>query len=91
MGFWSNLFKSKKIIKVEIASRKAGFSEEDQLSHLVIGHMEGGFDGMVTASVYNDYHSAETTFKVYYDNKTYKFITAKDGSTTYNYYIRLVK
>ncbi len=90
MGFWSNLFKTKSIIKTEIVGHKEGLSEEEQLDNLVIGDMEGGFDGMVVADVYNQYHCSQTTFKVYYDNGTYKFETVDDDSRRYHYLLQFL-
>lgn len=90
MGFWKNLFTPKKIIRTEIIGQTDGLDESNKLANLVVGHREGGFDGMVTADVYNQYHSAKTTFKVYYDNGSYTTETVYNDSSRYNYLLQFL-
>ena len=91
MGFFSNLFKTKKIVSVEIIGYTEGISEDDALSNYAAGHMMGGFDGMVHASLLNESEAPTTTFLIHYDNGTSETKTVKDGSSQYNYYIRFVR
>ena len=90
MGFWKNLFKTKLIENVEIVSHKDGLDEDDKLDNLIVGDLSGGFDGMVIADMYNDENSAETTFKITYDDGSIDFVTTQDGDKKYNYYINFV-
>lgn len=90
MAFWKNFFKTKLIENVEIVFHKNGLSEDDKLDNLIVGDLSGGFDGMVLADMYNDENSAETTFKITYDDGSFEFITTQDGSKKYNYYINFV-
>ena len=64
------LFKLKKILKVEIIAQSEGIDENDQLTNLAAGHMMGGFDGMVHASLLNESEGPTTTFLITYDNGT---------------------
>ena len=85
------LFKFKKIVKVEIVGQSEGISEDDQLTNLAAGHMIGGFEGMVHASILNDSEAPTTTFQITYDNGTTKIVTIKDGISNYYYYMNLVR
>lgn len=85
------LFKFKKIVKVEIVGQSEGISEDDQLTNLAAGHMIGGFEGMVHASILNDSEAPTTTFQITYDNGTTKIVTIKDGTSNYYYYMNLVR
>lgn len=85
------LFKFKKIVKVEIVGQSEGISEDDQLTNLAAGHMIGGFEGMVHASILNDSEAPTTTFQIIYDNGTTKIVTIKDGTSNYYYYMNLVR
>jgi len=91
MGFWKRLFSNKTIFKVEIVDHKDGLDADDRLDNLIVGDMIGGFDGMVMSEIYNDDHSAETTFKVYYNNGSTELITTQDGDSDFNYYINFVE
>ena len=85
------LFKFKKIVKVGIVGQSEGISEDDQLTNLAAGHMIGGFEGMVHASILNDSEAPTTTFQITYDNGTTKIVTIKDGTSNYYYYMNLVR
>ena len=87
MGF----FTRKKIVKVEIIGYTEGISEDDALMNYAAGHMMGGFDGMVHASLLNDSEAPTTTFQITYDNGTTKIVTVKDGTSNYYYYMNLVR
>ena len=91
MGFFSNLFKKKNVVKVEIIDHEDGLDEEDKLDNLVIGDMEEGFEGMICADIYNEYNSANTTFLIYYDDNSTKMITVNDDSRDFNYYMNFVE
>lgn len=91
MGFWKNLFKTKKIIKTEIVEHKEGLSEDEEFENLVIGDMEAGFEGMLAADVYNQYHSSETTFKVFYDDGSCILETVNDNSKRCDYLSQFLK
>lgn len=85
-----DLFKQKKIVKVEIISQTEGLSGNDQLTNYAVGHMMDGFDGVVAADIYNDYNASKTLFLVYYDNGTTETICVKDDSQEFNYYIQFI-
>ena len=84
------LFKTKKIVKVEIVGRSKGISEDDQLTNLAAGHMMGGFDGMVHASLLNESEGPTTTFLITYDNGTTEIKTVLDSSLDYKKYIKFI-
>lgn len=84
-------FNRKKIINVEIIAQTEGFSEDDELMNYAAGHMMGGFDGMVQASILNDYEKPTTTFEITYDNGSTEIITVNNDSFDYNYYIKYLK
>lgn len=44
----------KKIIRTEIINTMPGISEEDKLNNLVVGHMMGGFHGVMHARLLNE-------------------------------------
>lgn len=88
MGIFGNLFKTKKIVRVEIVSIEEGISESDQLMNYAVGHMMGGFDGMVHASLLNESEGAKTTFKIVYDDGSVKYRKVNNGSSEYNKYIQ---
>ena len=50
---WSFL-KSKTIEKVYILEHIEGLSEDEQMDNMIIGDMEGDFDGLVWADMYNE-------------------------------------
>ncbi len=81
---------SKGIIKTEIVDHINGLDENEELMNLFVGHNEGGFGGMVTAQVYNQYNFSKTIFKVYYSNGSNSLITVLDNSSDYNYYIKFL-
>lgn len=85
MGFF------KKIIKVEIIGQTEGVSEDDELSNFATGHMMGGFDGMVHASLLNYSEGPTTTFRITYDNNTTEVRTILDDSLEYRNLILRVK
>ena len=86
---WSFL-KSKTIEKVYILERIEGLSEDEQIDNLVIGDMEGDFDGLVWADMYNEEHCAKTKFKIIYSDGSSKIEIVKDGSRKYRKYIQYV-
>ena len=77
------LFTRKQIIKVEIIGYSEGISEDDQLSNYAAGHMMGGFNGMVHASLLNDSEGPTTTFRIVYDNNTVEIKTVLNSSLEY--------
>lgn len=85
------LFKKKKIIEVEIIGHTDGISEDDELMNYAAGHMMGGFEGMVQASILNDSEPPTTTFEIIYEDGTSKIKTVIDGSSDYNYYIQFLR
>lgn len=84
------LFKTKKIVKVEIVGQSEGISESDQLTNLAAGHMMGGFDGMVHASLLNESEGPATTFLITYDNGTNEIKTVLDSSLEYRKFIKFI-
>ena len=84
------LFRIKKIIKVDIIAQTEGISESDQLTNLAAGHMMGGFDGMVHASLLNESEGPTTTFLITYDNGTTEIKTVLDSSLEYRKYIKFI-
>lgn len=84
------LFKFKKIVKVEIVEQSEGISEDDQLTNLAVGHMMGGFDGMVHASLLNESEGPTTTFLITYDNGTTEIKTVLDNNLEYRKYIKYI-
>ena len=84
------LFKFKKIVKVEIIGQSEGISENDQLTNLAAGHMMGGFDGMVHASLLNESEGPTTTFLITYNNGTSEIKTVLDSSFEYRKYINFI-
>ena len=91
MSFWKKLFNIKKIIKVEFVEHIDGLDEDEKLANLVVGDMEGGFEGAVVADVYNQYHSAKTVFRVYYEEGTIALEEVEDYSSRYNFLVKLLK
>ena len=85
------LFTRKKIVRVEIIGYTEGISEDDQLSNYAAGHMMGGFNGMVHASLLNDSEGPSTTFRIIYDNNTIEVKTVLNGSLEYRNLILMVK
>lgn len=89
MGFFKWLFGSnKQILRTEIVEETEGLDENDKFTNLAVGDMMGGFDGMVFADLYNQEHSATTTFKVTYTDGTYELIETENGSSYYKKYIK---
>lgn len=84
------LFKLKKILKVEIIAQSEGISESDQLTNLAAGHMMGGFNGMVHASLLNESEGPTTTFLIIYDNGTTEIKTVLDNSLDYRKYMKFI-
>ena len=74
------LFDIKKIVRVELVEQLDGYaqvlSEDDKLTNLALGHMTGGFDGMVAADVYNSSYKKQIPAK-----RRYR-LTYSDGSRT---------
>lgn len=91
MGFWKNLFKTRKIIKTEIVSHEEGLSEDEEFDNLVIGDMEAGFEGMLAADIFNQENSSKTTFKIFYDDGTCVFETVNDDSRRFEYLSQFLK
>lgn len=84
-------FKTKKIVSVEIIAQSEGISESDQLTNLAAGHMMGGFDGMVHASLLNESEGPKTTFIITYDNGTTEIKTVLDNSLEFRKYVKFLK
>lgn len=84
-------FKTNKIVNVEIIAQSEGISEDDQLTNLAAGHMMGGFDGMVHASLLNESEGPTTTFLITYDNETTEIKTVLDSSLEYRKYVKFIK
>lgn len=85
MGILDKLFKPKQLIKAEVVNENQELSDDDKLLNYAAGHLMGGFDGMVQADILNE--TKLTTFKLYYDNGSTKFVTVENNSAKYNYYI----
>lgn len=87
MGFFNWLLgSSKKIARTEIVEHIDGISEDDKMTNMAVGHMMGGFDGMVHADLLNSYESAKTVFRVYYTDGTSQLVETEDGSSAYRKY-----
>lgn len=74
------LFDIKKIVRVELIEQLDGYTqvlnEDEKLTNLAVGHMMGGFDGMVAADVYNSNYRKQIPAK-----RRYR-LTYSDGSRT---------
>lgn len=81
----------KKIIKVEIIGQTEGISEDDALMNYAVGHMMGGFDGMVHADILNESEGPTTTFKIIYDNGTIDIKTVANSSFQYRNYLKYLR
>ena len=89
MGFFKWLFSlSKTILKTEIVAESDGLDEDDKLTNLAVGEMMDGFDGMVFADIYNQEHSATTTFRVTYTDGTSELIETENGSSQYRKFMK---
>lgn len=91
MGFLKRLLTKNSIVKVEIFDHEDGLDEDEKLDNLIIGDTLGDFDGMMAATIYNDYNSAETTFKITYKDDSIEYVTTKDGDSNYNFYMQYIK
>ncbi len=85
------IFTRKKIIKVEIIGYTEGISDDDALMNYAVGHMMGGFDGMVHADILNESEGPTTTFKITYDNNTTDIKTVANSSFEYKNYLRFLR
>lgn len=81
----------KKIIKVEIIGQSEGISEDEVLMNYAVGHMMGGFDGMVHADLLNESEGPTTTFKITYDNGTTQVKTVLNSSFEYRNYLKYLR
>lgn len=89
MGFFKWLFgTNKQILRTEIVEETDGLDEDEQFTNIIIGDELGGFDGAVAADVYNQYHSAKTTFLVTYTDGTTELVETENGSSWYRKYMR---
>ena len=89
MGIFKWLFsKVKQIEKTEIVEETEGLDEDEQFTNIIIGDELGGFEGAVAADVYNQYHSAKTTFLVTYTDGTTELVETENGSSWYRKYMR---
>lgn len=77
----------KKIIRTEIIGTMSGISEEDKLNNLAVGHMMGGFHGVMHARLLNESEGEKTTFLVIYSDNTSSTITVNNNSLAYKKYI----
>ena len=94
------LFKMK-IVRVELIEQIDGFthymSEDDKLTNLALGHMTGGFDGMVAADVYNMCNEkkvvpAKRRYRLTYSDGSVKTVQLIVGTTIErSYYNRVNK
>lgn len=84
------MFKRKKLISAEILEEIEGFTEEEQLMNYAAGHMMGGFDGMVQASILNEFNKDQTVFQLYYDDGSTEVVKVDNDSRKYSYYIDFV-
>lgn len=84
------IFTRKKIVKVEIFEYTEGISESDALMNYAVGHMMGGFDGMVHASILNESEGPTTTFLITYNNGTTEIKTVLDSSLEYRNLIKFI-
>lgn len=85
------MFKRKKLIKAEILEEIEGFTEEEQLMNYAAGHMMGGFDGMVQASMLNEFNKDQTVFQLYYDDGSTEVAKVDNDSRLYVNYMNYVE
>lgn len=85
------MFKKKKLISAEILEEIEGFTEDEQLMNYAAGHMMGGFDGMVQASILNEFNKDQTVFQLYYDDNSTEVVKVDNDSRLYSYYINFVE
>lgn len=79
----------KNIISVQIVEHKDGINEDDKLMNYAVGHMMGGFDGIMQAHLLNEFEGAKTTFYVTYDDGSSEHITLDEYDANYDYLISL--
>lgn len=91
MGIFGNLFKRKKILSVKIISKDEGISEEDADMNYAVGHMMGGFNGVMHAQLLNENEASTTTFKITYNDRSVNYVEVKNGSALYNKYMRYIR
>ena len=92
MGFFKWLFSENKVIKkTEIVEETDGLDEDEKFTNLIIGDELGGFDGMVFADIYNEDHSATTTFLVTYTDGTTELVEVNNGSKWYRKYMKYLE
>lgn len=84
------VFKRKKIIKVEIIESSEGISEDDAMMNYAVGHMMGGFNGMVHASILNESEGPTTTFLIFYNDGSSEIKTVLNSSLEYKNYIKYI-
>ena len=93
------LFKINKIVKVELVEQIDGFtqymSEDDKLTNLALGHMTGGFDGMVAADVYNMCNEkksvpAKRRYRITYSDGSVKTVQLIVGTSIERNYYNIV-
>ena len=63
-------------------------SEDEQIDNLAFRDVEGGFDCLVMADMYNEEHCAKTKFKIIYSDGSSKIEIVEDGSRKYRKYIQ---
>ena len=85
------MFKKKKLISAEILEEIEGFTEDEQLMNYAAGHMMGGFDGMVQASILNEFNKDQTVFQLYYDDNSTEVVKVDNDSRLYSYDINFVE
>ena len=83
--------KNKKIDHVKIIAETEGISDDEKMLNYTVGHMMGGFDGMVHADILNDELSATTTFKIFYTNGDQEVKVVRNSSLAYAKYIKYLK
>ena len=79
---------NKKIIKVEIISFNDEITEDEALLNYAVGHMMGGFEGMVQASILNDSYQPNTTFLITYNDGTCETKTVVNNSFEFDSLIK---
>lgn len=73
-----------------VVGQTDGIGEDDRITNYAVGHMMGGFDGMLHADLLNESRSAETVFRVFYCDGTFEDVRTRMGSSAWEYYAALL-
>ena len=78
----------RKIVRTTIIGREKGITQEEKSINYAVGHMMGGFDGVVRADILNDSYPDKVTFKIFYDDGSSGVDKVEVGSLSYRTYMK---